>query len=759
MPFLYESLLWWGLPLVGLPILIHLINMLRHRRVNWAAMEFLVVSQKRHRRWIIFKQLLLLLLRMAAVAAIALMVAQPLLRNQWGALFGGSKTHHVVLLDDSYSMSDRWNNTSAFEEAKQVILRLAGQATHQDIAQEFTLLRFSQVGRLTRGTEADMLAQPVERGFSEQLEKIMAGLKPSETAAGPNEALEAIDRLPARTEDENRVIYVVSDFRAKDWDNPVQARATLAHMQQPGTQIHLVNCVDEARPNLAITALLPGPGTRAAGVPLLMEVSVHNYGARVVNEVSVNLEEDGVKRPAIVVERVPPGKTITRRFPVLFQTAGEHQIAAALPSDAVAADNSRYCVVDLPAEVPVLILDGDPRARDAYFLATALAPGGKINSGLKPVVESPRFLRGHSLDKFESIFLLNIERLDPADIDLLEDYARHGGGVGFFMGELSRAEFFNSRLYRNGQGLFPLPLAGSVDLLVDRLEKAPDLEITDHPIFSVFAGERNSFINSVMIQHYFAAAKDWAPPPDSTVKVIARLRNGAPLAVESRFGDGRVVAILTKAGPLTTPQGIWNNWGRENPSYVVAMLEMEAYLAAGRHVDTARLVGTPLDVRFPQSQYKSEVQFVMPQRKSGMLSYEASPVAADPKALPTGSAPAGGSAPATLVAKLPDTDSSGVYEAHLVALDGTETVRRYAFNVDPGEGDLAVLDGPQLAARLPGVKYEYHRAQDLTYDPQQVAGFNLGESLVYLLIALLIGEQLLAYAASYHPPKRQRGAV
>ena len=377
MPFLYESLLWWGLPLVGLPVLIHLINMLRHRHVRWAAMEFLLVSQKRHRRWIILKQLLLLLLRMAAVAAVALMVAQPLLRNQWGALFGGSKTHHVVLLDDSYSMSDRWNNTSAFDEAKQVVLRLAGQAGHQDIAQEFTLLRFSRAGRLARGTQPDLLEQAVEKGFTEQLEKTLAGMKPSETAAGPEEALEAIDRLPPKTEDENRVIYVVSDFRANQWDNPAQVRSTLGRLDQPGTQVHLVNCVDEARPNLGITALAPGPGTRAAGVPLLMEVSVRNFGARVANEVTVNLEEDGVKRPAIVIEHVPPGKTITRRFPVLFQTAGEHQIAAQLQSDAVAADNSRYSVVDLPAEVPVLIIDGDPRGRDAYFISTALAPGAR----------------------------------------------------------------------------------------------------------------------------------------------------------------------------------------------------------------------------------------------------------------------------------------------------------------------------------------------------------------------------------------------
>src|ERR1700684_4067713 len=106
--FVNESFLWWGLPLVGVPVLIHLINMLRHRRVQWAAMEFLLASQRKHRKWIILKQLLLLLLRMAAVAAVVFMVAQPLLRAQWGALFGGSRTHHIVLLDDSYSMSDRW---------------------------------------------------------------------------------------------------------------------------------------------------------------------------------------------------------------------------------------------------------------------------------------------------------------------------------------------------------------------------------------------------------------------------------------------------------------------------------------------------------------------------------------------------------------------------------------------------------------------------------------------------------------------------
>src|SRR3989339_719290 len=106
-PFVHPLLLW-GLLAVGVPVLIHLINMLRHRRVPWAAMEFLLVSQKKNRTWVLLKQLLLLLLRMTAIAVLVLAVAKPRLPSQWAGMFGTATTHHVVLLDDSYSMSDGW---------------------------------------------------------------------------------------------------------------------------------------------------------------------------------------------------------------------------------------------------------------------------------------------------------------------------------------------------------------------------------------------------------------------------------------------------------------------------------------------------------------------------------------------------------------------------------------------------------------------------------------------------------------------------
>ncbi len=731
-PVVHESLLW-GLPLLGVPILIHLINMMRHRRVKWAAMEFLLASQKRHRTWIILKQLLLLLLRIAAVAAAILMLAQP--RNQWTALLGQTKTHHIVLWDDSFSMSDRWANTSAFDQAKQVIGRLADQAARQDNPQAFTILRFSQAGSGGRSTQTDMLEEPLSVGFKDRLAKILAPLHPSQTAATPGEALEAIDRVAQKRDFEDRVVYIISDFRAKEWDDPAVLRKSLARLQESGSQLQLVNCVDEAHGNLAIAGLQAGTGPRATGVPLWMEVAVANFGPSPARDVSVLLEEDGATRPAVVIERIPSGKVVKRRFPVVFAAAGQHQVTARLQADAVAADDVRYAVVDVSAAVPVLVIDGDPRAQDALFLTSALAPGGNAKSGLSPLVESPRFLRDHDLDKYDSIFLLNVDRLDPAEIEPLEAYVRSGGGVGLFLGELSQADFINKHLYRDGEGLFPLPLAGPTELLVDRLDKAPDLEVIDHPIFSIFAGERNSFISTVVVERYFAAQKGWTPPSDSTTQVIARLRTGAPLAVERRFGDGRVVAFLTKAAPVETAQGSWNNWGRNNPSYVVAMLELEAYLAEPRHADHAHLVGNPLTVEMPIAEFQPQVRFVFPPDQGGGT------LAVDAAATST-----------ELTAVLDDTWTSGVYEAQLAERSsGQVDSRRFAFNVDPAEGALARLDGPQLAERLGGIKYHYQQAADLVYDADRLAGPNLGKYFLMLLVAMLLAEQVLAYSASYHP--------
>jgi hypothetical protein len=42
----------------------------------------------------------------------------------------------------------------------------------------------------------------------------------------------------------------------------------------------------------------------------------------------------------------------------------------------------------------------------------------------------------------------------------------------------------------------------------------------------------------------------------------------------------------------------------------------------------------------------------------------------------------------------------------------------------------------------------------VAYDSEQLAGPNLGRFFMWLLVAVLLVEQVLAYSASYHPAPR-----
>jgi hypothetical protein len=231
-----------------------------------------------------------------------------------------------------------------------------------------------------------------------------------------------------------------------------------------------------------------------------------------------------------------------------------------------------------------------------------------------------------------------------------------------------------------------------------------------------------------MVQRYFAASEDWDSSADSSVRVIARLRNGAPLVVEKNFGKGRVVAFLTSAAPT------WNNWAR-NPSFVVVLQDLQAYLSERAPSDATLLVGEPLTLKLDPTKYIEQVRFVTPSEDS------------EPSATTNATLNAEGK----LVVSLNETDLSGIYEARLTRKDNSVEIRRYAINVNSSEGNLAALDKSQLAERLKDIKYEYEQASMFQSAGQEMPGFDLGGAILYILVILLIGEQVLAWSASYHP--------
>ncbi|HLA85845.1 MAG TPA: BatA domain-containing protein [Thermoguttaceae bacterium] len=736
MPTFLHAPLLWGLLLAGVPVLIHLINLMHQRRVQWAAMEFLLASQRKNRAWVRLKELLLLLMRMAAIALVVLVVAQPLLRDELGGLLGGTKIHHVVLLDDSYSMTDRPDGGDVMDEAKAVVDRIATTAAEHVNPQRFTLLRFSRAAGEGSRVQPDFLQESIDRDFVARLRTAMKPIHASQTAAGPAEAIRAVAGLLGDAKDQTRIVYLVSDFRANQWERAEELRSLLADLTAKNVAIRLVNCTDRQRPNLAVTRLAPVSGTRAAGISMFMEVEVGNHGTSPARDVSVVLDEDGRRQPAVKIREIPPRESVRERFQITFATAGLHRLAARLESDAVELDNVRHAVVEVPLEVPVLVVDGSAEGEGALFLGAALAPGGAVRTGIQPRVETPAFLNLHSLDDYRAIYLTDVEHLDPAAVDSLSRWVADGGGLGIFLGPRCRAGFLNENLWRDGAGLMPIPVTGEAELPVDRLEKVPDVVVTDHPMFRVLAGKDNSFLATINVNRYFGVPRDWRPDQASTARVIARLRNGEPLVVERRVGKGLVIAWLTTAAPL------WNNAGA-NPSFPVIVQEMQAYLDRGNANETASLtVETPLEIILDAARHQSRVQLVVPGEKGpDETTIDATPATEG-----------------MLGVRFLRTDKAGIYEARIATTTGATETRRWAVNVDPREGDLARLDAARLSTRLAGVKYTYHDSRAFGEERQEAAGYNLGDALLGLLVLWLAGEQLLAWSCSYHPRRDDAGA-
>jgi len=142
-----------------------------------------------------------------------------------------------------------------------------------------------------------------------------------------------------------------------------------------------------------------------------------------------------------------------------------------------------------------------------------------------------------------------------------------------------------------------------------------DMQVSDHPLFSVFAGQDNPLIEAVTISKYFPLSQEWLrtqAQDASGVNVIATLRNQAPFIIEHRFGKGRIITCLTSAGPVVTNAGEpWNSWAL-NPSYIVFQLELQKYLVQSRSHDQAEIVGAPITFSLDAALFSDEIQIQTP---------------------------------------------------------------------------------------------------------------------------------------------------
>ncbi len=776
----------WIAGLVLLPILIHLINMLRHRRVRWAAMEFLLKSHKKHRNWVWLKQWLLLASRIAILLLILFMLGQVGCHDQkLAGLLGGRVSHHYVLVDDSFSMSDSAAGASAMDHARETLAFIAGRARGRD-NQRFTVLRFSRAAEAAAaapeatalnedpgaeltatthaeqlvGPVADMNAQLVDSQFDQAIEQVRGNLQVSTLSTGPLESLRLVHQLIENRSSEKPLVYVVSDFRAKDWAPAPAVQQVIERLADLDTELELINCVKAPRPNLAITELAPVGSIRVAGIPLMIQIEIKNFGQTIARKVQVGLtsaaypaetantdpaavEPELEDLPTILIDEIPAGESAVRRFPIFFSRPGQHAVKATLQTDSVPIDNHCWSVTQFNAVAKVLLVGGSD-LNPTQYLSLAISPNRM--TGIEPVPGTKATLRDaapNDLDQYESIILADVDQLDESAVSNLTGYVQRGGGVIFFGGPNVNLRHYNDVLYRDGNGLFPLALE-KVAVIPDPLEQGvPDIVPRDHPVFAPMLGIKNSPLDLVQIKQVLQPLP--SDDPELRVAATARGNRRLPLVVDRKFGNGRVMAVLTTADPQ------WNNWSR-NGTFPAVLLLMHEYVSAGRHAQPRRLVGESISYELAIDQYRPEITFVAPAANSEGTQVPAwEDRATWQVTAETRPSQANGNWTARLGGSSGETSRPGIYESWLQSNATGMQVSRMALNVDTSESDLNIAARQPLIDALSAANPTFIQWDEFQPETVRNRSTSLAKLLLVLLLIGLVLEQLLAWSASYHP--------
>lgn len=569
--FLNPAYLAAGGALVSAPIIIHLINRMKFRRVRWAAMEFLLKSQKRNRRRLIIEQMLLLLLRCLLVLLAVLLVARFVGLNFAQFFQSQTSTLHVIVLDDSPSMGDQWTadgeTKTTFDQARALILsKVIGPAVRTPSPQHVILLPLSRL-------EAPLFDQPLNEQARDELQGTLDELGVSPVRV---ELLKGIEMARVKFDEHpeaRRYLHLVGDFRDRDWadadTNGLQRN--LVGLVDAGVNVRLIDAAHPIRnelqrtppahENIGVVSLRPEMRLAAKDLPIEFEVAVRNFSLVEYQGVRLAVKVNGVERADASVNfpSLPPG-THTQKFQVVFDKAGFNQVTANLDpeKEGLPADNTHYTVVEVRNEVPVLVVDGertvsDRTGGDLHMLKTLFASA----KGYQLVVRDAGELERPTLEMYPSIFLVNLNERNLTDkaIKNLEEYVKGGGGVAVFLGPRVRADFYNEKLHANGKGFFPAPLADRAFPSVNEPE-LPESDATvrlhlgdeKHPVLEELRKFPASLLQAVPIRRYWPVNRRvWKPEPGQ-VEPLVLLPNQRKVR---EFAD-EAKGLLKELEPLLT---------------------------------------------------------------------------------------------------------------------------------------------------------------------------------------------------------------
>jgi hypothetical protein len=356
-----QPLLLAGLPLVALPILIHLINQRRYQTTRWAAMMFLLAANRMSRGYARLRQWLILLFRMLAIAGLIVAVSRPLASGWLGLAAGGRADTTIILLDRSPSMQQQGAGTAAskLETGRQQLVH-----SLQTLGSSRWVL-IESAGNAARELDApdDLLELPCAGPSSAEAD-VPAMLQTARDYIRANRT--------GRTE-----VWICSDLRENDWHADSGRWQTLrdSFLELPqGVRFHLLAYPQTAPGNVAVRVTDVRRRQTGQNAELLVSLRLSREGdAEDQATIPVQFDIEQARSETTVQMTGPQFRLQDYRIVVESQRKrGWGRVS--IPADANPADNECYFVFDeSPSRKTILVAD-EPQAVWPLELAAAVSP-------------------------------------------------------------------------------------------------------------------------------------------------------------------------------------------------------------------------------------------------------------------------------------------------------------------------------------------------------------------------------------------------
>ena len=509
-----------GLLGIGLPIWLHRLETQVTERSPFATTRFLEPARKRIHVQKKLKYLLLMALRIAFFVILALLFARPVFFSAPEAVISEDTTHHVIVVDTSFSMSADGSFGTALDAARSIINSMGAD----DVASLYSAAS-GVTGIVPVTADAAVLSEALN------------GLAPGNGKLDLGVMVTSLNALIEQSQ-ANFVLHVISDFQQSGQAVRFADMIPDVINGRP-VSLDVVRVQTQNTPNFAVDSVLVTNRTT-------VEVGIRGYDSDNSERTVTLLVNDEAQQEQAVMAN---GTGIT--FAVFDDVAfaeGDNRIDIRItPNDALPGDDGRHAVFDNSPPAPVLLLTADPESRGVTYISAALETAPR---GYEVISQNIADLDARVLQRYPWIVIEDMGAINASLATAITEYVSGGGAVLAGAGE--------SLL---GQSVIPVLNLGINSTALRRESRSPITMIDNsHPALRESAGWGMVNMQTLPV----AASGD--------DRLLIAQAGDRPVLIERAIGRGRFMLLTTALDNTLTDLPV-------KPVFVTFMAEAARYLS------------------------------------------------------------------------------------------------------------------------------------------------------------------------------------